>query len=139
MENMAKIFDQFHVTLNVIADHAETTGKSQKNMTQPLWLVFGESHDSRKDLLEPLDRVEINEHFKQIDAKLDQVTLTSPIATAIQHDFIAGVARDVFHLRRSRLHRLFCRIPVSEGMGGKDGAVHNVLKQFVANMVENDR
>lgn len=135
----AKMFDQFTGAITAMVTHADGMAKAKRNLGRPCWLKLADDVSTRKKMLEKLDRKDMNETMKQIGEKPGEVTLTSPMTLSIQHDFVAAIARDFFHLRRPRLHRLAVKATVAGGYGGSDGVLRGTIQKYVQDMKDNNR
>ncbi len=132
----ARVFDQFTALTEKMAKHAAVMGDARRNLKQPEWLELSESTDSRKELLEPVDRREINEEFKEAAAKAIDTTVGTATVMELQHDFIAGFARDMFATRRPRLARLLGHATVEEGYGSDFGVIRHSIRGHIDNLVK---
>jgi len=120
----------------MLRSFTDAQATSRKNLGQGKWLELSDSIDSRIDTLSKLDRIEINEAFKTIYEKGAEHYARSSIVAELQHDFIAGIARDYFTMRRPRLARLYGRITSESGYAGDDGVIKDVILKYIENLVK---
>ena len=129
------VHDEFENLLTTMQQHAQIAGLSHKNQAQPAWLRLSEKTGSRAELLAGLSRQAINAHHQAAWAKAAETEERVILADAIQNDFVAAVARDLFHLRRSRLGRCFARVAAAEHLGSAENSPFiRTLRTFVQNL-----
>jgi hypothetical protein len=132
------IYPQFKDLINTLVEHTRTGFKASKNDVQPKWFEPSEDTSSRIKLTEKLDRKEINEAYKVAMEKAGDTSEAAAQVMALQHDFIAGAARDLFHRRRGRLHRLAARTSVYEGLQHDRGVLRETVTGYLQGIIENN-
>ena len=130
-----KVYPQFSALITVLADYARSRADARTNTAQGAWLEICTSQDTRKELLEGLDRVELNEEAKQISEESESHEMITFAVAELQHDFIAAIARDLFHMRSPRLGRLYRQSTLDEGYADDNGVFKSVLLRFVETLV----
>ena len=111
-----RVFDQFKELIDKLQAHAGVMANARHCQAQPKWLELSEKVSTRLELLELMDRVELNEEFKQMAEKSTEVEVLTSIVAELQHDFLAAVARDFFVVRSPRLGRMYRQIAMDAGV-----------------------
>ena len=108
-----------------------------RGQSQPTWPDLSEKISSREELLKKLTRTDINADYTKRFSDLSKVTLAELIAIETQNDFLGAIARDWYHLRRSRINRLLESVPTHSGLSGSAGVLSAVVLQYMKNLTEN--
>ena len=74
----ARIFPQFVDLLEILQEHVGKRSLARRNTGQGDWLGISDSYDTRLELLAGLDRVALNEEFKQIAEKGEDILALVP-------------------------------------------------------------
>lgn len=130
-----KVYPQFSTLMNRLSTHARARANSCGNVGQGAWLELCSSQDTRLELLADLDRVELNEEFKQLSESAHENEVVAAAVAELQHDFLAAVARDLFAVRSPRLGRLFRHGTIANGMADDAGVFKSVILKYIENLV----
>lgn len=136
---MAEIDTQFSDFITALRERHDKAAYSRRCLLQPVWLNFSEDETSRLKLLEKIDRVDLNEKFKQAIEHGDETNVGELNAMAVQHDFLAAAARDLFHVRRGRLYRFHAKTATERGLGGAYGVINGTVLGYVQKLVRSAR
>jgi len=124
---------------SMMAAISSAVSASMTNMGQPKWMVLSDSVDSKEALLANLDRAELNRVYERGMREPGAENLYDVVAAKTQIDYVGSVARDYFHMRRSRLSRLACSAAVAGGRGGTNGVFNGLVIPFVDLMLKKKR
>lgn len=130
-----KVYPQFSTLIDRLAAHARAHADSCKNASQGSWLALYASQNTRRELLADLDRVDLNEEFKQLSESANENEMVAAAVAELQHDFLAAVARDLFVVRSPRLGRLFRYGTIANGMADDSGVFRSVILRYIENLV----
>ena len=130
-----KVYPQFLALIDALQEYAKSRADLRQNTEQCAWVDLCTSQDTRKELLEGLDRVALNEEFKQMSETGVNLEVSAAAIAELQHDFIAAVARDFFMVRSSRLSRLFRQSTIDRGYAGDDGVFKAVILRYIEMLI----
>ena len=131
----AKVFPQFSALIDSLSEYAEKQADSRTNVEQGAWIDLYDSQDTRIELLSRVDRVALNEEFKQMGENPEDSLVVASATAELQHDFIAAVARDMFVVRSPRLGRVFRQSTLDRGYSGDKGVFKSVILKFIETLV----
>lgn len=131
-----KLDEQVTKTIAALDKAWASIAASLRGTSQPLWADLSTKVDSRKNLLEAMTRKDINSEYTNRFSDLTKVTLAEMMALETQNDFLGAIARDWYHLRRSRINRFLESVPMYEGMTGSTGVLQAVVLQYMKNLTE---
>jgi len=108
------------------------------NKKQPVWLTFGDSHDSLSDIVDPFDREDINNDWLEIYGESEEkegkkAEAYERVALKLQNDWLGAVARDVLEMRKPRLYRIYSR---ARALSGLKSIVREVVRKRVSNILK---
>ena len=131
-----EVFEQFEELIETLQDYFKQSHEARMNREQPEWLVLSEKSSSREELLEKVDRADINEKIKEMSEKMGDVTAGTMMVAMLQHDYVAAIARDYFHVRRSRLQRLSGQVAVDNGLGHDKGVLKEIVLKYIEKLTK---
>ena len=131
----AKVFPQFSALIDRLAEYARAQADSRTNVGQGEWMNLYDSQDTRIELLAKLDRVALNEAFKQMGEGSGDSEVIAAAVAELQHDFIAAIARDMFVVRSPRLGRVFRQSTLDRGYADDSGVFKSVILRYIETLV----
>ncbi len=133
-----RIFEQFEQAVESLSEDAENGAEWRRNLAQPKFNPLNGSRKNRRDLLKNLDRVEINDWATQAWSEAPDTSAGAYVAAELQHDFLAGLARDLYHLRSGRVARMLRQASMDKSTPavlrrGVMGHVQRIVERSTAN------